>query len=296
MRRINDAVIGAGTAYGGHSGALNLAHGGQYGLMPRIGYIGSDGVNYGEYISNHAYVRRNIIPVCLSYPKGFDYLPNKEVYIRAYKNLMETLPVSIEGLRATLTVDTDSFAIGGAGNDQEEATNVTREKTTITTTVRERAGKAITKFLDFWIRYLILDPDQKIPLISKSMSTSDFNGIEYMYTPEMYTGAMLYIEPDILCKRALDAWLCVGMYPKTTGERDGARNITQAAETKELSIEWGGTITMMNENVANFADQVLGKLTILNTNPDFDMHIPVKDIDSTLQAQTDTGFNQPQKA
>lgn len=294
-RKLNDAIIGAGQAYGGHSGALNLANGGMFGLMPRIGHIGPDGFNYAEFISNHAYVRKNVIPVVLSYPKVFDLFPNPEVFIAAWKALLELHPRSIEGLDSTLTVETDEHPVGGAGEMQEEITNVTRARTQLSMNVKEKAGKAITKFMEFVVRYGYLDPDQKRPLVSRWLTADKLDELGGMYTPEFYTGSVIYIEPDVTCRKVVDAWLCTNVFFKNKiGDRSGKREITAANEIPDINIELA-SITMNNENVLRLADKILANLSIFNTISDLDMHLPIAGINSSIEAVEYTGFNATQK-
>jgi len=288
MARITDAILAKDTVYAAHSPALDLVAGGQNGYMARIGLLGPDGKSYDEWISNHAYVKKNIIPVVIQYPKFFDLMPDKDKWIATYKALLELHPLTIEGLSSGLTVEYDEHAIGGAGEMQEELTNVTRARSTVSMTFKEKANKSIQRFLDYLIRYGMMDPDVKKPLVTKFMDNIDAVG--GMYTPDYYTGTVLYIEPDTTHKVVVDAWLCSNMAPKSNGDRTGKRDIKSAGEAPELSIEWT-SITMNNEAVLLLADRVLASLTIINKIPDTDLVLPVQDVDQSVLAAK-TGFNQ----
>lgn len=287
--RISDAVLAKGTAYGKGSAALNLAHGGQNGYTSKIGMVDTDGKNYAEWISNSAYVRQNIIPVVLSYPKFLDFMPNSDKLIASYKALIELHPLTIEGLTSGLTVETDSHPIGGGGEEQEEITDVKRAKSSLTITVKEKRGKAVQKFLDMMIRYGYKDPDTKKPLVVKYFTGSALEAVGGMYTPDYYTGTTLFIEPDITQRVVVDAWLCTNMFFKSNGDRTGKRDIHSAGETVEHSLEIA-TITMNNEAVLTLADTILQTLTILNTIPDTGMVVPENSINSTIAAAK-TGYN-----
>lgn len=104
MGILTDALINKDTLYAGSSAALNLAHGGQNGVHAKIGTV-IDGKNYDEWMSNQAYISRNIIPIVIRYPKFFDLLPDSKKWIEAYKALIELHPLSIEGLSSGLTVE-----------------------------------------------------------------------------------------------------------------------------------------------------------------------------------------------
>lgn len=283
-----DSIINAGTMYAGNSPAMNLAYGGQDGFLPKIGLIAKDGKYYGEWISNQAYIKRNIIPILLQAPRFFDFLPDSQRWVGMWKSVMEDQPLTIDGLTSGLTVETDEHPIGGAGEVQEEITNVTRAKSSITQTYVERAGKSFTKLFDFIIRYSMMDPDTKTPLITRYFKS--IGDIGNMYTPDFYTTTMLYIEPDITHKVVLDAWLCTNMFPKSNGERTGKRDLRSAGEKVEHSIEFSA-ITMNNEAVLRLGNMMLRNLTVLNKIPDLDMVLPIVDAEPRVQAVGNNGYN-----
>lgn len=282
-----DSILTQDKLYAAHSPTYDLTYGGQHGFMSRIGMIGADGKSYGEWISSQAYVRRNIIPIMIQAPRFFELMPGTEGLIRAYKALLEEHPKTIDGLSSGLTVDTDSHPVGGAGEQQEEPTNVTRAQSQLSFTWTEKAGRAIQKFLNMIIRYGIMDPDTKRPNVASYFTSIE--EVNNMYTPDFYSATMLFIEPDITHKVVNNAWLCTNMFPKSDGENVGKRDISAAGEIPEYSIEFS-CITMNNEAVHRFADIVLASLTSVNKIPDLDMILPISDIDPTVSKQ-DSGFN-----
>jgi hypothetical protein len=284
---VADAILQKGSVYAGHGPAANLIYGGQNGPMAKIGMKGPDGKNYDEWISNQAYVRRNIIPIVLRYPKFFDFMPDKDKWIATYKALIELHALTIDGLSSGLSVETDEHPVGGAGEMQEEITNVTRARSTLTFTYKEKSGKAIQKFLDYLIRYGYMDPDAKRPLVSQYITK--VADISNMYTADYYTGTVIFIEPDITQKLVVDAWLCTNMFFKGNGDRTGKRDVHSAGEVPEYSIE-SSCITMNNEAVFTLADSILSSLTVLTTLPDTGIVVPSSGVDSALAA-TKTGFN-----
>jgi len=277
MSRLKDAILDKNKAYAGHSPMLNLINGGQNGHMANIGRVGQDGLNYDEWISNQAYVRQNVIPMVLKYPKAFDLMPDKQLWIDTYNSLMTLHPLTIDGLTSGLTVEFDEHAIGGAGEMQEEFTKVSRARSTISNTYKEKAGKAIIKFNDMLIRYLYSDPDVEKPLIA-NITKDTFGG---MYTPDYYTATHLYIEPDILQRNVVDAWLCTNVMIKGTGDRLGKRDIHSPRETQDVTMELT-SITMNNEAVLQLADTMLSQLNIINANPEIDMVVPQSKIEAAL--------------
>lgn len=287
MSRILDAVLDSGKAYAGTSPALDLVYGGQNGIMANIGVVGADGKNYDAWISNAAYVKRNVIAIVLRYPKFFDLMPDKDKWIESYKNLIELHPLTIDGLSSGLTVDTDEHPVGAGGEFQEEATDVKRARSNISFTFKEKAGKSITKFLDYYIRYGIMDPDTKRALVAQYIT--DITTINGMYTPDYYTGTVLFIEPDITQKVVVDAWLSTNMFPKGNGDRTGKRDLRSAGEVPELNIEFT-SITMNNAAVMTVASKILASLSVLSKLPDTGIVAPSVEVDSTLSSAKG-GFN-----
>jgi len=272
MSKLTDSILAAKTAYAGHGPVMDLTHGGQGGQTAAIGRL-VNGTAYGEWISNQAYVRQNIIPVVLDYPRGLDSLPESQKLIDTYNAMMTLHPETIEGLSSGLSVDFDQHSVGPT-EQQDEITRVTRAVSSVTNTYKEKAGKAITHFGDFLIRYLYSDPDVEKPLIS---NISGFQPEGAMYTPEYFSGTHLYIEPDILQRRVVDAWLVTNVMIKGTGDRTGKRDIHSARGTQDISWELTG-ITMNNEAVLALAETILAKMTVLGTNPEIDMTVPANDL------------------
>jgi len=286
MSRLKDAVLGANTAYTGHAPVLDLTFGGQNGRNAAIGR--SDGTNnYAEWISNQAYVRQNIIPIVLAYPKAYDLLdePAKTKMIDTYNALMTIHPMSIEGLQSGLSVEFAEHAIGAAGEMQHEITKTSRAVSTLSMNFNEKAGKAIQKFIDWNIRYLYSDPDVEKPLISNlyDFGTGGNTGAAGMYTPDFYTGTVLYIEPDVTQQHVNDSWLMSNIMFKGNGDRTGKRDIHSARETLDLSIECTG-LTMSNENVDMLADTMLKQLNVLVSNPTVAMTLPQGAQETSLAA------------
>jgi len=287
MARLKNAVLEKNKLFAEAAPTANLVDGGQQGYMPKIGTIAADGKVYDEWISNASYVSNNVIPIVLRTPGFFQYMQDTAKWIATYKALIELHPLTITGLTSGLTVEFDETPIGGGGEQQESITDVKRARSSLATTYKEKANKAITKFFDILIRYGMMDPDTKKPLVSNLIKNMDTIGI---YTPDFYTGTVLFIEPDITQKVVVDAWLRVNMMPKSNGERTGQRNMNSAGEGKELSIDWTG-ITMNNENVLDLGQTTLSALSVLNKIPDTDMIVPNKDGADANVTASKVGFN-----
>ena len=282
-----ESILPKQTLYSAHSPAMDLTYGAMNGYLPRIGLI-KDNKFYGEWISNHAYIRKDVIPILLQAPRFFDFLPDSQKWVALWKSVMEVQPLSIDGLSSGLTVETDEHAVGGGGEMQEEITDVKRARTSLSMTFQEKAGKSIIKLFDFIIRYSMMDPDTKTPLISRYFKT--IADVGNMYTPDFYSSTMIYIEPDTTRKVVNDAWLCTNVFPKATGDRTGKRDVRSGGEKIEISIDFA-SITMNNEAVIRLAENILTNLTVLNQIPDLDLTLPLNGAEARVEAVKNAGYN-----
>ena len=288
MSRIVDSIMGKDEGYSGGTPTTNLAYGGQNGLMTAIGSVGPDGKKYSEWISSVPYVSKNVIPVIFSYPGFFKYMPNPEFWRRSYKALIELHPESIEGLQSGLTVEFDETKIAGTNNILHTPTDVNRATSDLTLTFKEKANKTIQKFIDVFLRYGVMDPDFKKPLVSELLSESDLANMNHVYSNDMFTASILFIEPDNLHRSVVDAWFLVNVGFKDNGERTGASKRNDAGEGLSLSIAMT-SLTLAGDAVMELANNTLKKLTVLRSNPETDMPLPQDEIAPDVQA-TDTGI------
>jgi len=154
MARLSDTILDArGYSMGRNAPMVSLSNGGQFGFQTDV----------PSFISNTAYVRRNLIAKLIEAPRGFEDLPEPNLWFAALKTLVEVEPRSIEGLQMGLSVDVAANAFGGAGEEQEDPTNVTRQRSNPSFTYLERYGRPINHFINQWITELIMDPISKYP-------------------------------------------------------------------------------------------------------------------------------------
>lgn len=252
--RKSDALIAQNTGYNlqSQSPMVNVVGSGQQGIVTDL----------STYISNAAYVRRNLICLVLQTPRGFNLLPDSAVWHATCKNLLENGSRTIEGLRKTLTVEYVSNPIGAAGEQQEDIAKVNRERSTPTHVFTEKYGKPINRFFDAWIRLLIADPETGIPAIT-SLGLSDGPADQL---PDFTSMTCLYIEPDPLHKTVVEAYLVTNMMPKTAGQVESSRDITASGQSVDYTIEFTG-ITQVGAGVNQFAQSLLDQMNLTGVNP-----------------------------
>jgi hypothetical protein len=286
MARITDAIIDG--AYAPENvKMLDLKNGGQHGYGPDL--------SNGQWISNQAYVRRNLICLLLEAPRFFQLMPKSDKWVEALKSLVEEHARTIEGLNAGLTVEVEEHPVGGGGEMQEEYTDVKRARSQPVFTFIEKYGLPIQTMLQKWITYGMMDPETKYALIGTlDGANSDEQGLEDGVPTDMladwYTMSCLFIEPDPTHRRVLKAWVTTNMFPKSTGEIIGKRDLTAPGEINTLSVEFTG-ISQYNLGTIQFAQSILDKITFAKANP-FLRPSFIQEIDANVSNVDDTGYRE----
>ena len=255
----------------------NLLKGGQWGYVPIIGTKD----NKHAWMADQAYIRRDVIPVVLQAPKGFELLPNGDYFKKACVALFEKHARTIEGLDSSLTVNVGEHELGLEGGKYQEPVNVTVAESNVSISLTEKYGQAVKNFLDVWIRYLIMDPQTKSPLIAQYLTNGNGQGSNEIYingtainnnvwSTEYYTMTVLFIEPDILNARVVNAWLVSNMFPRSVPNIIGKRDKKADKEIEEITIEFGGfALHSRNTHVRKLAQDILDTLklyTLTNDN------------------------------
>lgn len=255
MSRLTNALL-SDTAFskGAKAPMLDIINGGQNGWTPDL----------KQWISNQAYMRRNLICILLEAPKFFSLMDDSAKWIASLKSLMELHARTIEGLNAGLKVDFDEHPVGGAGEFQQEITDVKRDRSEPTFTFIEKYGMPIQTFLSAWIKYGMADPNTKYPLIGTLSGTVPSDMLA-----DWFTASCLFIEPDPTHKRAVKSWVGTNMMPKGTGEIIGKRDLTSASEILTLSVEFTGIFQfgMGSDGTNIFAQKILDSINLNKADP-----------------------------
>lgn len=253
MSRVTAAILQPGTAFstGHNTPMVDLQYGGQMGFAPDL----------SEWVSNQAYVRRNVFCLLIEAPKGFQMLQNPPAWIATLRALVELHPISIEGLNAGLKVDVVSAPVGGGGQIQEDFVNVTEEPSKVVFKWGEKYGMPVQAFLRGWITNLMMDPNTKFANVSTIAGQRPTDMLA-----DQYAATMLFIEPDPTHTKVVKSWLITNMWPEGTGEITGRRDLTAAAEPVNLDISFTG-IAQYSLGVDAFAQRMLDGINITGANP-----------------------------
>lgn len=251
MSRLADAILSGAYSRSVNAPILDLKNGGQQGWSP----------NLIEYTSNQAYVSRPLICILLEAPKMFSAMPDSQKWISSLKALFELHARSIDGFNAGLKVETDTHPVGGAGELQHEIVNVTREVSQPKFTFVEKYGRPIQTFLDYWIRYGMMDPDTKFALLG----TAGNSNVKDLLA-DWYSATCLFMVPDPLHKNVDKAWITTNMFPMSNGDITAKRDLTTSQEILTLDIEFSG-ISQYGLGVNQFAQSILNNINTTNADP-----------------------------
>lgn len=250
--RYTDALLdGRAFSRGTTNPMLNIKFGGQQGFGPDL----------REWVGNAAYVQRNVFAILMRAPRFFQSFDDSALWVECLRSLIELHPRTIEGLNRGLTVETDDTPVGGAGEVQEEFTNVTRERSQPVFTYNEKYGRPIQTFLENWITYGLMDPATKVANIGTLAS-----GYPTDMLPDQYSMSVLFVEPDPTHRKVVKSWLSTNMFPKGTGEITGKRDLTAALTLQEISVEFTA-LTQVGLGVDVLAQRILDTINITNANP-----------------------------
>lgn len=251
MSRLTDAILNGSYSRNIDRPMLDLKFGGQHGWAP----------NLVEFTSNQAYVSRPLVCILLEAPKMFSAMPDSQKWISSLKALFELHARSIDGFNAGLKVDVEEHPVGGAGEQQQEIVNVTRERTQPKFTFVEKYGRPIQTFLDYWIRYGMMDPDTKFALLG-TMNKSEVKDL----LADWYSCSILSFVPDPLHKKVDKAWITTNMFPLSNGDITAKRDLTASQELLTLDVEFSG-ISQTGLGVNQFAQSILNNINITNADP-----------------------------
>ena len=276
--------IDGDTFYAEDIPTIDIRYGGQWGALPRIGGVDSDKPIH-EWMHEQAYLRRDIIPIVLQTPRGFSLLPNAEDWNEAVKALFEVHAKTIEGLNSSLTVEHAEHVLGMSGATMREVANVNREATSVNLGgILERYGNPFEILLDVWIRYMMMDPDHKVPLITRVAAPDT---LPKAWTAEWYSCTVIFIEPDPLYRTPVHAWFVSNLYPSGNPDIVGSKDKSTGRAVKEISIDMGGfALPHTNKRVKALASKILNNFKLWEKDPE-DILLPADKVQTDIENVND---------
>lgn len=251
MSRIANALTNAGYNKGYQNQALDARFGGQMGFAPEL----------TQWVSNQQYITKNVFAIVLNAPTGFNDLEDPDMWIGTFKALIELHPIRITGLNNGINIEVQSTPVGGAGHVQEDPTNVTEAQSNVVFTWNEKYGMPVFRFLNGWVRNLIMDPHTKVAMI---------NTIPGRKVPDMladrYSATIAFIEPDPTHTKVVKSWVIANMYPKDSLESTGQRDLAAPGEQRNYDVAMTG-IPAFGPGVDQFCQKLLDAISITGSNP-----------------------------
>jgi hypothetical protein len=278
MSRLTDALLGQNAfGRGSTNSMLDLTYGGMFDYAPDL----------TQWVSNQAYMRNNLVCILLESPKFFNLMPEPAKWHQTLKAIFETHAMKWEGFEAGLTVDTDTHAVGGAGELQDEIVNVTRKRSEPSLTVIDKYGLPMQTFFYNWITYGLMDPDTKYALVGtldKSKRPSDM-------LADWYSASALFFEPDPTQTRVVKSWVTTNMFPKETGDIRGVKDQLSGREKSELTIPFTGIskFGFAGNGTNAFAQKILDAINLVNAVPSQQPSF-IQSISADVQSASSTGY------
>lgn len=252
MSRYSNPFVGnRGYGRGGASNTVDISQSGTTQFAPNLANIAA----------NTPYVRRNVVPFLIEAPKFFQHHPDADLMVRCLKAFIETHTRTIDGLNQQITVETGDSPVGGSGERIQTPTNITRQVSNPTHGCWELQGRAISKFIKWWIQYGIGDENTKVPLIvSEGRISAD------LYDATFYGATVLYVEPDPTFTDVVSAWLCTNMFPLGTPPWEGSKDASQLGQNLDINVEFTA-LTDVSIGTELFAREIMRNLNLVGMNP-----------------------------
>jgi len=252
MPRYSNPFATQSGAYKGQAvNTINLAQAGTMQFAPDLANIAS----------NTPHVARNLIPFLIEAPRFFQYSSNPDLMVRCLKAMIENHTRTIDGLNQTITLDTADNLVGGSGERIQTPTNVTRATSSPSHGMWELQGRAITKFIKWWITFGIGDENTKVPLVVADGQVSAED-----YDATFYGATVLYVEPDPTMTEVVSAYLCTNMFPTATPPWENRKDASQLGQNIDMNIEFTAT-TDVSIGTMLYARQFLQSLNLAGMNP-----------------------------
>jgi hypothetical protein len=252
MTRYTNPFVGnTGYGRGLAENTINLSQAGTVQFAPDLANIAA----------NTPYVRRNVVAFLIEAPRFFQFTSNPDLAVRSLKALIENHTRTIDGLNQQLTVDTAEAPYGGSGERIQVATNVTRATSAPSHGMWELQGRAVSRFIKWWITYGIGDENTKVPLVVADGQVSAED-----YDATFYGATILYVEPDPTFTDVVSAWLCTNMFPLGTPPWEGSKDASQLGQNLDLNIEFTAASDVSIGTIM-FARKLIQSLNLAGMNP-----------------------------
>lgn len=252
MPRTPETIIGADAyARGGSMPMTNLEIGGQFGHE----------ANYPDYVSDTPHIPMPMFARVIETPRAFRDMDNPARWTAAYVALIERHARQIQGMDATLTVESREVPFGAAGEMIEAPAKMGRNRSNPSFTWIDRYGRPITHYWNNYGLEIIGDPETQVPNVATRTEVDDFL-LDYI------GGTVLFVIPDRTFRKVDNAFLSTAFWPKTFPELKGSRDVTVGADVQEINMDFAA-VTQHGVGVNMFAKEILSTMSVTGTNPQY---------------------------
>ena len=272
MSRLSNVKTNQG--YGKHTtgGIINLDISGQQGYLADMASLPSS--------TDH--VKMPLIVKMLRAPAGLTMMGPE--YVRAYKNMIETMMQSWQGFNRTLSVSVNETQTGHSGEVFQTPTRVARARSQITSTIVEKDRRPVLRLLEDYTRFCIGDPEVGHPLLS------GFDDRMTDRLADMYAGIIIAYEPDKTFRYVDNAYLVTNFYPyNDIGENTSSRQIQQDGEVPTYNLSWAG-FQKVGYKVDELAQYFMDRNRVTGLDPS-GINLIADSIDPAVSG-VDTGFGE----
>ena len=83
--------------------------------------------------------------------------------------------------------------------------------------------------------------------------------------PDMYSAAMLFVEPDTSMRRVVQAWIGINMWPKMSPDNEASFDSSNPSQTREIQIDFSG-VYQYGPGVDYFAQKFLDSIKLIGAD------------------------------
>lgn len=252
MAKYNDPFVGKTSfSLGSSANTIGIKQAGTVQFAANIANVGG----------NTPMTTRNLWAFLIDAPRFFEFSDSREELTAALKAIIENYSRTIQGLNQAITVEVAETPSGGSGERWQTPTNVTRATSAPVHGMAELQGRAIQKFIKYWITYGIGDENSKVPRIVADgvVKAAD-------YDASFYGATVLYVETDPTGTDVVSAYMCTNVYPLGTGPWEGSKDAGVMGQQVDLSIEFAA-MTDVSAGTIEFARELIQSLNVAGLNP-----------------------------
>lgn len=232
----------------GDQAMLNAAGGGTNGFAPN---------NYG-YVQEEPYVSERPYCAVLSTPEAFSSIPGGDALHGVLRNVMESRTRSWSGVSSRTTTEFVEVTWQG-GQTLSVPAGASRQYGSISHELIDLRGEQISRTIDIWQEYILMDPTIRHP---KIITLGSYSGDLLLDERSM---SCVYFEPDPLFRDVRRACVVLAMMVKDGPQYEMAYSVDDTAgKMRELTLEFTGLFEWNTAAAKTIARNVMKRMPLYN--------------------------------